>query len=92
MERRFKVIVAGGQGPLKGKIIRIGHLGPITDKELLTGAEGFKRLPSPDPAKILPARKNQQSPSPGEKSFARALPPAFRRMIIMELRPGLYHI
>ncbi len=41
MEQRHKVIVAGGQGPLKGKIVRIGHLGPVADKSLLAGLKAL---------------------------------------------------
>ena len=37
MEKEAHVIVAGGQGILKDKIIRIGHLGPVTNKDLLQG-------------------------------------------------------
>jgi aspartate aminotransferase-like enzyme len=28
------VIVAGGQGQLKGQIIRVGHLGYVTDEDI----------------------------------------------------------
>ncbi|MCY4512378.1 MAG: alanine--glyoxylate aminotransferase family protein, partial [Bdellovibrionales bacterium] len=37
MEKENQVIVAGGQGVLKDKIIRIGHLGPITNQNLIRG-------------------------------------------------------
>ena len=37
MEKEHSVIVAGGQGILKDKIIRIGHLGPISNQDLIRG-------------------------------------------------------
>ena len=37
METEDRVIVAGGQGEMKGKILRIGHLGPVTNGDLLKG-------------------------------------------------------
>jgi aspartate aminotransferase-like enzyme len=30
----FKVVIAGGQGGMKGKVFRIGHLGFVTDKDM----------------------------------------------------------
>lgn len=30
----YKVVIAGGQGDLKGKIFRIGHLGWVTEKDI----------------------------------------------------------
>ena len=35
------IIVGGGQGQLKGKIIRFGHIGPIPDQDYLKGLEVF---------------------------------------------------
>jgi aspartate aminotransferase-like enzyme len=35
MEKSFTVIVMGGQDQLKGKIIRIGHMGAIRDEDLI---------------------------------------------------------
>jgi len=35
LHSRFGVKVAGGQGPLKGKIIRIAHLGIIDELDIL---------------------------------------------------------
>ena len=37
MEKEACVIVAGGQEILKDKIIRIGHLGPVTNRDLIHG-------------------------------------------------------
>ena len=41
MEKEAHVIVAGGQGILKDKIIRIGHLGPVTNKDLIHGLKAL---------------------------------------------------
>jgi aspartate aminotransferase-like enzyme len=36
MKKQFDIILAGGQDALKGKIFRIGHLGFVSDRDLLT--------------------------------------------------------
>lgn len=36
MKKQFDVILAGGQDDLKGKIFRIGHLGFVSDRDVLT--------------------------------------------------------
>jgi len=36
MKKRFDIALAGGQDHLKGKIFRIGHLGFISDRDILT--------------------------------------------------------
>jgi aspartate aminotransferase-like enzyme len=36
MRKRFDIALAGGQDHLKGKIFRIGHLGFVSDRDLLT--------------------------------------------------------
>lgn len=36
MKQRFDIILAGGQDSLKGKIFRIGHLGFVSDRDILT--------------------------------------------------------
>lgn len=36
MKKRFDVILAGGQDHLKGQIFRIGHLGFVSDRDILT--------------------------------------------------------
>lgn len=41
MEKENSVIVAGGQGILKDKIIRIGHLGPISNQDLIRGLKAL---------------------------------------------------
>lgn len=37
MRERFGVVIAAGQGRLSGKIFRLGHLGAVTEMELLAG-------------------------------------------------------
>jgi aspartate aminotransferase-like enzyme len=39
----YKVVVAGGQGELKGKVFRIGHLGFITEKDMKEILEALKK-------------------------------------------------
>jgi len=36
LKQRFDIILAGGQNHLKGKIFRIGHLGFVADRDILT--------------------------------------------------------
>lgn len=36
MKKRFDILLAGGQDHLKGKIFRIGHLGFVCDRDILT--------------------------------------------------------
>ncbi len=36
MKKRFDIVLAGGQNHLKGKIFRIGHLGFVSDRDILT--------------------------------------------------------
>ena len=36
MKNKFDILIAGGQDHLKGKIFRIGHLGFINDRDILT--------------------------------------------------------
>ena len=35
MKKRFDIVLAGGQDHLKGKIFRIGHLGFVSDRDIL---------------------------------------------------------
>jgi aspartate aminotransferase-like enzyme len=44
LKQRFKITVADGQGVLKGKIFRVGHLGYISERDVLTTLEAIKRL------------------------------------------------
>jgi aspartate aminotransferase-like enzyme len=36
MKKKFDIVLAGGQDHLKGKIFRIGHLGFVCDRDILT--------------------------------------------------------
>ncbi|WP_267384314.1 pyridoxal-phosphate-dependent aminotransferase family protein [Cyanobacterium sp. uoEpiScrs1] len=36
MKRQFDIVIAGGQDHLKGKIFRIGHLGFVSERDILT--------------------------------------------------------
>lgn len=36
MKKKFDIVLAGGQDHLKGKIFRIGHLGFVADRDILT--------------------------------------------------------
>ncbi|MCZ0931699.1 MAG: alanine--glyoxylate aminotransferase family protein [Oligoflexia bacterium] len=51
MEENHQVFTAGGQGALKNKILRIGHLGPLSNKDFMRGLKALaielkKREPS----------------------------------------------
>jgi len=37
MRNRFGVEIAGGQGPLEGQVFRFGHLGAVTELDLVAG-------------------------------------------------------
>ena len=41
MEKTDAVIVMGGQDQLKGKIIRIGHMGAISDQDMLLALDSL---------------------------------------------------
>ena len=41
LEKNHGIVVAGGHGILKGRIIRIGHLGPLTRSQHLKGLKAF---------------------------------------------------
>ena len=41
LEKNHGIIIAGGQGVLKGKILRIGHLGPVTRTQHLKGLKAL---------------------------------------------------
>jgi aspartate aminotransferase-like enzyme len=42
MKKQFDIILAGGQDTLKGKIFRIGHLGFVSDRDLLTAVAALE--------------------------------------------------
>lgn len=41
MEEKYRITVIGGQDHLKGKILRIGHLGYITDEDMIATLEAL---------------------------------------------------
>ena len=41
LEKNHQVIAAGGQGILKDKILRIGHLGPLSNKDFMKGLKAL---------------------------------------------------
>ena len=42
LKEDYKIIIAGGQGDLKGKIFRIGHMGYIHPLDILTTISGLE--------------------------------------------------
>jgi aspartate aminotransferase-like enzyme len=42
MKKQFDIALAGGQDHLKGKIFRIGHLGFVCDRDILTAVSGLE--------------------------------------------------
>ena len=36
IKNKFDILLAGGQDHLKGKIFRVGHLGYINDRDIIT--------------------------------------------------------
>lgn len=42
VKKRFDIIMAGGQDHLKGKIFRIGHLGFVCDRDILSAIGGLE--------------------------------------------------
>ena len=42
MKKRFDITLAGGQDSLKGKIFRIGHLGFVSDRDILTAISALE--------------------------------------------------
>jgi len=43
MKDKYGVTIAGGQAQLKGKIIRVAHMGHITDSDLLAGISALEK-------------------------------------------------
>ncbi len=41
LEEKYRVILAGGQGKLKGRIIRVGHLGDVSKPDLKKGLKSL---------------------------------------------------
>jgi len=44
MKKRFDIALAGGQDHLKGKIFRIGHLGFVSDRDILTAISALEAV------------------------------------------------
>ncbi|MBD2048979.1 alanine--glyoxylate aminotransferase family protein [Coleofasciculus sp. FACHB-64] len=42
MKKRFDIVLAGGQDHLKGKIFRIGHLGFVSDRDILAAVAALE--------------------------------------------------
>jgi aspartate aminotransferase-like enzyme len=42
MKKKFDIVLAGGQDDLKGKIFRIGHLGFVCDRDILTALSALE--------------------------------------------------
>jgi aspartate aminotransferase-like enzyme len=42
MKKKFDIVLAGGQDHLKGKIFRIGHLGFVCDRDILTALSALE--------------------------------------------------
>jgi aspartate aminotransferase-like enzyme len=42
LNREFSIQIAGGLGPLEGKMFRIGHVGHLSDSELEYFIQSFK--------------------------------------------------
>jgi aspartate aminotransferase-like enzyme len=42
VKNRFDILLAGGQDHLKGKVFRIGHLGFVCDRDILTAVAAIE--------------------------------------------------
>jgi aspartate aminotransferase-like enzyme len=57
MRTEYNTVLAGGQGPLTGKIFRIGHLGLVTQQDLQACLDSLKQaLPRVGFAPVAAAR------------------------------------
>jgi aspartate aminotransferase-like enzyme len=54
MKKKYDIILAGGQDSLKGKIFRIGHLGFVSDREVLTAIASLEATITELGGKITP--------------------------------------
>ena len=61
METNHQVIVAGGQEHLKDKIIRIGHLGYIQNKDLVTGLKALAHSLHKEQPQAFPQERINQA-------------------------------
>lgn len=44
LREEFAIEVAGGQGPLKGKVVRVGHMGWVTREDLQRVLDGLRQI------------------------------------------------
>jgi aspartate aminotransferase-like enzyme len=42
VKERFDILLAGGQDHLKGKVFRVGHLGFVCDRDILTAVAAIE--------------------------------------------------
>ena len=42
VKKRFDILLAGGQDHLKGKVFRIGHLGFVCDRDVITAVSAIE--------------------------------------------------
>jgi aspartate aminotransferase-like enzyme len=54
MKKKYDIVLAGGQDSLKGKIFRIGHLGFVSDREVLTAIASLEATITELGGKITP--------------------------------------
>jgi aspartate aminotransferase-like enzyme len=66
MKKRFDIALAGGQDHLKGKIFRIGHLGFVSDRDVLTALASLE-------ATLISLGYEGASPGAGIAAAARIL-------------------
>ena len=43
LETDYSISIAGGQGKLEGTMVRIGHVGHLTDKDIAYFSESFRK-------------------------------------------------
>lgn len=66
MKKRFDIALAGGQDHLKGKIFRIGHLGFVSDRDILSALSSLE-------ATLLELGHRQFSPGAGVTAAAKVI-------------------
>jgi aspartate aminotransferase-like enzyme len=66
MKKRFDIALAGGQDHLKGKIFRIGHLGFVCDRDILTAIAALE-------ATLQDLGDNSFAPGAGVTAAAKAI-------------------
>lgn len=67
MEEKFNITVIGGQDALKGKVVRIGHMGYITDEDLLETIKGLAGSINLQKANFISDEKIQLALSKAQK-------------------------